>query len=478
MPAEIAPAEPMATLVRTPSPCGPAGREGEMLCAALRVPLDSRRQGAGELELDVVVLPAIEPSAGAARMSRSPIPAWPRLSSTSAPLFYVVGGPGLAATGFTRFFLEWGSVYRRERDVVLVDQRGSGGAAALRCPGLERRHSLEDAYPEEEVAACRRELEAHTDLGAYSTESAARDLDRVREALGYEQIDLLAVSYGTLVTQAYAKLFPRRVHAAVLQGFAPLEFQSPLFHAVASQRALDLLFYKCQTDRACIAKYPDLRADWLAVLERLSRAPVTVETGSGVLEARRGHFAEAFRSVLTRTSVQRRAPGWIHRAARGDFGPLLDALPRDSRDFALGLFLSIVCSEALPRIRPEEIDRFTAGTFVGRFRVDQDLDACERWPSTIPEESFYEPPPLDAAIPFLVVSGEMDPTTPPEWGARFCRHRPGCRHVVVPDLAHRLFEARTWAGGDCIDRTILGFFQDPANVDTACLATLTPPAFE
>src|ERR1051325_2884194 len=225
-------------------------------CGTLIVPEDPARANGRTIALRVVVVPALSPTPGA------------------APLFHLDGGPGVAASGAAGFYLGPGSDYRRTRDVVLVDQRGTGGSSALRCPALERRSPLDEYEPVEEVAQCRRELEARTDLGLYSTESAAADLDRVRAALGYDRIDLWALSYGPRLAQVYLKSFGAHVRSAVLMGFAPLDYKAPLFHAAAAQRVLDLVLDGCQLDPDCAARYPDLRGEWRDLLGRLDRGPI------------------------------------------------------------------------------------------------------------------------------------------------------------------------------------------------------------
>ncbi|HEV7501049.1 MAG TPA: alpha/beta fold hydrolase, partial [Vicinamibacteria bacterium] len=203
------------------TPCASDGALKGAWCGSLRVPEDPAQPVGRTLALHVVVLRAL-----------SPTPA-------SVPLFHLDGGPGVAASGAAGFYLGPGSDYRRTRDVVLVDQRGTGGSGALRCPVLERRSPLDEYEPVDEVAGCRHKLEANADLRMYSTEIAAADLDRVRAALGYDRIDLWALSYGTRLAQVYLRSFGARVRSAVLVGFAPLDYKAPLFHAVAAQRVLD-----------------------------------------------------------------------------------------------------------------------------------------------------------------------------------------------------------------------------------------------
>lgn len=189
-----------------------------------------------QINLNVVIVPALHPKPG------------------DPPMFHFEGGPGISATQAAGFYAGPGSLYRESRDVVLVDQRGTGGSNPLHCPAIENRSPLQDEFVAEDVITCREELAAKADLANYSTMRAAEDIDSVREALHAEQIDIWSISYGTRLAQEYIKRFPARIRRAVMAGFAPLDYKTPLFHAINAQRVLDLLLYKCRADETCSGK--------------------------------------------------------------------------------------------------------------------------------------------------------------------------------------------------------------------------------
>lgn len=426
-------------------PCSASLNAPKIVCGAVRVP--ETPGGPRTIALAVVIVRALQPTADA------------------PPLFHLEGGPGISAIGSAEFYAGPGSAYRKTRDVVLVDARGSGQSNPLRCDELEKRSPLEDMYDDAIVDACRQRLEAKADLTSYSTERTAADIDAVRAALGYGRIDLWALSYGTRLAQEYMKRFPARVAHAVLVGFAPLDYRAPLYHAAIAQRTLDLLFYKCQRDVDCSATYPHLRAEWQAVLDKLS------DEG----KIRRGPFVESIRASMGTAAGQRRLPSIIHAAAAGDFDPYLQSLPKDSSQFAEGLYLSIVCSEAVARIDPQSIQRATEGTFVGAYRVRQEMAACAKWPKFTPRADFFDPP--KNAIPTLIISGEMDNVTAPEWAEEFCAGLPKCRLVKIADLGHGPFDLEAWTNGDCFDSIIVSFYGSANSPDLSCLKAMRPPKF-
>jgi len=425
-------------------------------CGTLIVPEDPARANGRTIALRMVVVPALSPTPGA------------------APLFHLDGGPGVAASGAAGFYLGPGAEYHRHRDIVLVDQRGTGGSNALPCPALQERTALDDYEPVELVAACRRELEARADLAQYSTERAAADLDAVRAALGYDRIDLWALSYGTRLAQVYLKRFRPHVRSAVLVGFAPLDYKAPLFHAVGAQRVLDLVLDGCQLDAECARRHPDLRAKWQAVLARLESGPVTFTKDGRTREIRRGPFGEAIRNLLVTAAGQRDLPDIIERAAAGDFSSLV-AKSGGGPPGAEGLYLEIACSEGGARITDEDVRRHTAGTFLGDYRVSRERAACAAWPTYPVPEEFYAPP--AAGPPLLVVSGEMDHVTPPAWAEAFCSSLPSCQLLRIPALGHGPFDLDQWKNGECLDEVMLGFYEHPDTVATDCLRRMEPPAF-
>ena len=194
------------------------------------------------------------------------------------------------------------------------------------------------------------------------------------------------------------------MRAAVLIGAAPMDLKAPLQHARNAEDALRLIFADCAADAACNAAYPSLVDEWDAVLARFNAGPIPMATAAGDISVERGPFAEALRAQLTIESGQRNIPRLIHAAAQGDFAPYLEAVgPGGSSPFAEGQYLSIECTEGTARFAPAEVAPAVAGTFLGRYRVDEQIGACSLWPSSdIPEDYFK---PVASVVPTLFFSG-------------------------------------------------------------------------
>ncbi|MGH7575702.1 MAG: alpha/beta fold hydrolase [Longimicrobiales bacterium] len=286
-------------------PCRIDRIEEELLCGTLAVPENRDHPAGRQIELRVVVIPALEPEPG------------------RAPLFDLAGGPGVAATGAAEFYTTLGRDYRQRRDVVLVDQRGTGGSNPLHCASLEAydgdpRRYLREMYPVEAVKACCEILEHRADLTQYTTTAAAADLNAVRHALGYDRIDFYALSYGVRLALEFMRRYTEHVRSAVLQGATPTSLTMPLHHAPDAERAAELLLKACETDAACHEAFPDLRREWDEVFTRLARLPARTRwsgaSGQDVeIEIGCGTFATEIRSMMYTQAGARQVPLVIER---------------------------------------------------------------------------------------------------------------------------------------------------------------------
>ncbi|MFL6229537.1 MAG: alpha/beta hydrolase [Pyrinomonadaceae bacterium] len=450
-------------------PCHVPGVDEELLCGKLPVFENRQRRAGRKIVLNVVVLPALEPGA------------------REAPLFDLQGGPGLAATAQARWYATELKEYRRRRDVVLVDQRGTGASNPLDCDEDASSRRLGEMYPVAYVRACRRKLERVADLTQYTTPAAMDDLDDVRAWLGYDRINLIGLSYGTRAALVYMRQHTERVRAAVLLGVAPTYSRLPMYHAPSAQRTMLLLLAECAADAACQGAYPRAREELGELLEKLGRRPARVKyvlptsKREVSITIRRDVFAEKLRSQMYDPAGARRLPYVIHRAAVGDFAPFLkmtvsDAPAPAASDFSIadGMYLSVTCAEDVPLIDLREAERVSRDTFFGDYRVRQQRRACRSWRrATLP--AGYEQP-VASNAPVLVLSGYMDPVTPPAWGAEVASHFPQGRNVVIRHHAHVPVGL---SNIECLDRVTLDFLQraSVAGLDTSCLDGMLPPPF-
>ncbi|MEO5856103.1 MAG: alpha/beta fold hydrolase [Chthoniobacterales bacterium] len=449
-------------------PCRLPGIEEELMCGKLTVPENRQTRVGRTIDLNVVVLPALDGK------------------TTDAPLFDLAGGPGASSIAGASFYAQEGREFRRGRDVVLLDQRGTGESNPLAAaPRLKSPQDfLTEMYPTAYVETLRSALEKKADLTQYTTSIAMDDLDDVRAWLGYERINLFGLSYGTRAALVYMRQHPERVRSAVLMGVAPTNLKMPLHHARAANRAMDLLLDDCAGDAKCREAFPEIRRESEAVVARLETEPARVSyampdgSGSVTVEIRADIFAEKLRSRMYSPGGARQLPLVIHHAAQGNFEPFLQlAIPKDRArpDFiADGMYLSVTCAEDTPFIDQAEAARANAGNPFGSYRVLQQSRACSMWPrGTLP--AGYQDA-VNSDIPALLISGNMDPVTPPEFAEEVGRHLSNSRHVVIPQHAH---VPDGLINAECLDKLMLQFYAtaDAKNLDTACLAEVRAPPF-
>jgi len=414
--------------------CAAASAQARARCGIVHVPENHAQPRGRRIPLSVIVLPATGKPFDAQRAQ-----------------YDLEGGPGFAATDFLGFYAGEGAPYREHRDIVLADMRGTGASNPLRCPGIEAlqdRDPWAPLYPPDLVAECAAQLAVANDPTAYSTAAAAKDIDLVRRALGYDSLDLNAISYGTTLALRYIADFPRAVHSAVLMGTVPARRTPPRYHAPAAERALLLL----ARDSAS-----DVHADLIAAVKQLP------QDRPGVGDV----FMEMVRTQLYSPEAARRLPALLERAAHGDFDGFLR---RGGRTFADGLYLSITCAESLARMDVALAIAESADTGFGAYRLERQRDACARWPKARPDAHLFDRPSSD--VPVLFIGGARDPVSPPEWiddvAAGFKRHR----KEVVAQGAH-VFDGLI--GLDtCLDAAILRVFEtgDVAAPDYSCFAEM------
>jgi pimeloyl-ACP methyl ester carboxylesterase len=400
------------------------------------------------------------------------------------PLFYIPGGPGSSATADAPYIAREFARIRERRDLVFVDQRGTGGSNPLNCDFFkpaDLRSYLGDYFPLEEVRRCRERLEPKANLELYTTAIAMDDLDDVRAGLGYRQINIIGASYGTRAAQAYLKQHPDRVRAVILHGVSPTNQFMPRDFPQHTERALNGVIGECEQDEACRAAFPDLKAETRTVLERLIRGPVEVELKRGEtvrVSLSRDLVAEAVRYMLYQPGAASRIPLFMHLAAQGNFTPFAEAAISYRRQIVAtgsnGMYLSVTCAEDLPMIKAGEGERNGVNTFLGDYRLRQQRAACALWRRGKVPKNYAEP--TRSHVPALIVTGQWDPVTPPMYGDTAAKYLSGSLHVVVPHGGHGFNGLK---GTDCIGKLMSSFVEQgtTAGLDTSCVNSISRQGF-
>lgn len=386
--------------------------------------------------------------------SLSPAPA-------ADPLVLVAGGPGGSAV---EMYLNLGRAFASvldERDILLVDQRGTGRSQPLTCSS--DLSSLEDELSIEEsrktAAKCLAELDG--DPRFYTTSVAVGDLEALREVAGYDQLNIYGVSYGTRVAQHYLRRFPERTRTLVLDGVVPPTLALGPGIAVNAQTTLDSIFARCAADSNCMAAFPTLAADFAALGERLRSDPPVVAysdptTGEpSELKLQYSTLAVVARLLSYAPETASLIPYTLQQAANANYASLtsqaVNILQSLSSTLTYGMHNAVMCSEDAPYIGAFDKAALEQ-TYLGANQTESIIAICEEWPLGIVDDDIKAP--LQSAKPVLLLSGEFDPITPPEYAEQAAAGLTNSHHFVAPGQGHGVI-----ARG-CIPRLVAQFFAD------------------
>lgn len=433
-----------AALAAATTPCHLPNFPERVECGTIEVPEDRANPGGRRITIHF------------ARIAAAARPA------AADPLLVLAGGPGQAAMDYAALLPTALREVRKRRDILLVDQRGTGRSAPLRCALPEQAIGADDsAAVQTSLRACLAKLEA--DPRHYHTEAALADFEDLRRALGYRQFSLWGGSYGTRTALMYARRYPDSVRSMVLDSVAPPNARA-LLNAQSSQQALERLLADCAAERGCARAFPDLARELDTVLKMPALGP---HRGAAVPQLLRGAmYSSHHASVL---------PYAIHSAARGRPQAMLglyQAVSGWSLDsMAFGQTLSVMCAEEAPFVDDAALARDAAGSRFGDAYGRSWRDWCKVWPALAPKAVLAQAVVSD--VPALLLAGGLDPATPPanaQLAAQTLRHS----RVLVADGA-----AHTFSAQGCTPRLIGAFLEhaDPTRVDGACLAAVRRPPF-
>jgi pimeloyl-ACP methyl ester carboxylesterase len=449
-------------------PCRLRGVEHEALCGVVERPLDPAQPQGRKIDVHYAMLPAL---------ARNKKP---------DPVFFFAGGPGQSAIDTAATVAALLGRFTNRRDIVLVDQRGTGRSAPLACDAEEPQRPLAEQFDlqrlRERQAECFDKLKAlpHGDFAQYTTTIAMADAEAVREALAAAQINLVGASYGTRAALEYLRQFPQRVRRTVIDGAAPPDMVLPASFSSDNQAALDALFDACEKDAACAAREPGLRERWRALLASLPRAVTLahpLSARSETVQLTRDGLLAMVRGPLYVPLLASALPGAIGDATRGRWeslaGLALSFGNARSLRIAEGMHFAVACAEDFPRLAAAT-DR-PGADFGGAFAALYE-HACPRIARGVVPEAFYRIPPAPSAV--LVLSGGIDPVTPPRHGQRVADALGAkARHVVVPSAGHGVMAI------GCMRDVLYRFVDAPDDaaalaVDAACVTSIPrPPMF-
>jgi len=479
--AEPTPAEPVATFEEAPCPFEVA-EDAVVECGFVVVPEDHNDPDGPTIKLAVAVVKDESDN------------------HQPDPVMLLAGGPGEKTVHNAPAMAQIFAPIHPNRDLIVFDQRGAGlSEPALECPEfVQALFDLLDE-PDPEVAlqtqfdalmVCRDRLVSEGyNLSAFNTVQNAADVNAIRIALGYDQVNLYGGSYGSLLAQATMRDHPEGIRSVAINSVLPLEKSIFVEGSTTTANAVMRLLDACAADEACDSAYPNLQEVLFEVIDQLNTEPVPITvtnpldgqsydawlTGDAVL----GNLV----TFLYITQIIPVLPQAIFDVYNGDYGlmtqlsstklALLDLTTR-------GMLFSVLCTEDLIGRTPEDLlniraalPRQMVGTADPEVIVEYGIfGICENWP--VEEADPWVKEPLVSDIPTLVLEGEFDPVTPPEYGQLVAENLSNSYFFEFPGEGHNIIVANECA------RSIAGaFIDDPTRApDAACIAEMPGVVFD
>jgi pimeloyl-ACP methyl ester carboxylesterase len=417
------------------------------------------------------------------------------------PIIYLEGGPGGNALEIygTAFNLIFGP-FAEARDFIILDQRGVGfSEPALDCPeytDVVLDQLAADIDPAEERAqlfdallACRDRLaEQDVDFEAYNSAQNAADVNDLRIALGYDEVNLYGISYGTRLALTVLRDFPEGVRSVILDSTYPLEADLNVETPANTERAFEQLFAACAADAECATTYPDLESVFYEAVAALDADPVLADVTIPV----RNETYEALidGDVLIGVTFQAlysaelipTLPELIYNASEGNVSQLsqiLGLLLLNQDFISVGMYFSVQCNEEVPFTTPEQLAGATEAideALADYYESDPEyttalIDLCAAWVEADPTPA--ENQPVTSDVPTLILAGEFDPITPPRWGEAVAESLPNSYYFEFPAVGHGASVSDA-----CPTAVAQAFLDDPATApDVACIAEVAAPDF-
>jgi pimeloyl-ACP methyl ester carboxylesterase len=433
-----------------------------------------------------------DPDSPLIRLAVAVFPAQSR-NAADDPLIYLDGGPG----GFTLDV--WGAnfssfaPFARDRDVILFDQRGTGHSEpSLFCDETIEfsLDTLDDELTDAEISdgyfdalsqCLERVQDDGVNLEAYNSAENAADVVDLWQTLGYDEVNLLGISYGSRLALTIMRDHPDEIRSVIIEGVYPPQVDRSADNIINADRAFDELFAACADDDDCDAAFPDLETVFYDTARALNddpqmisvMYPTTGETYDMLLTG--DGFVSTVFSSLYATWLIPGVPQMIYAASEGDYSDVefYSSLLDDGMfTFSDGLYFMVECNDEIPFNEVEDtVEAAEQFPEVSEFWVSEDFvgeqdyyDMCVEWGGELPDEIENEP--ISSDIPTLVFSGQFDPVTPARWADIAAETLPNSYNYVFPSIGH----GASVSGDECPLEMALEFVDDPSEApDDDCI---------
>lgn len=401
------------------------GLDESLLCGAVQVAENPNKPDGKKINIHYAILPAI------------------KNGYEKEALLAIAGGPGQSAIENAASFNRMLSKVRQNRDILLVDQRGTGKSNLLTCDDDLDIFSFDDEQadmPAMTQACLNKLLSDGSDVTQYGSVTALSDFEAVRQHLGYDKLHLYGISYGSRMAQLYMRHFPQSLLTVTLDGVVPMQ-QSVLAIGDAIDRAQEILLKDCENTPSCQQAFPDLGSDFNKLDAELAQGPIIIASRDPLTNQQinftltRAKYNNSLRMAMYTPNIRALLPHTIHQGAEGNYQPILGlyGLTADSTGIALGMHSSVVCGEDLHRVTPA-MRESAKSSYSARTMLEGITSTCAIWQMPAVDKDFSQA--IASDIPTLLLSGELDPATPPSWGALAQEKLTNSQHFIAPYATH------------------------------------------
>lgn len=398
---------------------------------------------------------------------------------SSDPVLFLSGGPGVSATANLGKWIN--QPFLKNRDLILVDQRGVGRSEPnLNCPELEDERY---ADPVDAARACRQRLtDLGLDLSLFNSSQSTADLNALRQVMGYAEWNVLGVSYGARLALMMLRDYPQGIRSVILDSTYPPQVNAYETRVANAETALNGLFKNCAQNSVCNYTYPDLESIFEDLLDTLDQEPVQVlvdnpntgESSAIYLDGRQ--MAKLIFEAMYRSETLERIPYVIYEVHYGDYEAIAGLLfprtqalyypsPSPRLEQSEGAYYSVECREEVSfnRFATAEGTVQQSGSTFSRHllpAVETIFDICSLWKSG--KAHALENEAVLSTVPALVMAGQFDPVTPPEWSQQVALNLSNSYTFIFPGEGHSVLET-----GTCPQQVMANFLKDPTQQPAA-----------
>ena len=451
----------------TPCPFAPPPAGTVVECGLLSVSENRSRSDSPTIELAVAILRA----AGS--------------SVKPDPIIFLDGGPGSSALlSLSDDYEGWLNYpFHQNHDMIFIDQRGTGWSTpSLNCPEVEE--GLDNA---EQICHDRLVAEG-IDLTAYNTAENAADVAALWQTMGYQQVNLFGVSYGTRLGLAVMRDHPQGIRSVVLDSPFPPNLDLPTEEALSNWSAIQVMFQSCLTDDPlCAEAYPNLEAVFLETVDRLNEAPEAFDD----FEVTGDDLVDTMVQALYVPELIPLLPRAIYEMSQGEF-ETYEIVVADTGGFARsgqlqadedrsdseGMFTSVTCRDEYAfgdygRAEARALAELPPALVEGLFYSNSGnlFETCDFWGAGQADPRENEA--VTGDIPTLILAGQFDPVTPPDWGRITAQSLSRAYFFELPGFGHSLS-----SDPGCPTTLITQFFENPEVApDSSCINEIFLPEF-